>query len=132
MKESCIWKKTIYNQGQMLSKLLHNLMLPCVRNRKVIFIHESGFQLTHCRNHGDTKVGPRPVLIVPKIKSTNLIRGCNKWSNWYLKAVQSNKYLIHCKVEEQHYFDTIVAVRIIQGNRSPTAEFNAPIHQKYN
>jgi hypothetical protein len=48
---------------------------PCVRNGKAIFIDESGFRLTHRRNDGRTKVGTRPVLVVPRIKLKNLTVG---------------------------------------------------------
>jgi hypothetical protein len=60
-----------------------------VRNGKVIFIDESGFQLTHRRNHGRSKVGTRPVLIVPRIKST-VMASMSSIGVEHFKVLESN------------------------------------------
>ncbi len=92
-----IFLKTIYNQIQMLRKHLHNLMLSRVRNGKLIFIDESGFQLAHRRNHGRAKVGIRPVLIEPRIKSINLtvMASMSSIGVEHFKVLESNRNTVN-------------------------------------
>ncbi len=63
-----------------------------VRNGKVIFIDESGFQLTLRRGRGRSQKGKRSVLIVPRTRTKNLsvIAGMSALGVEHFKVLDGN------------------------------------------